>query len=500
MIRENIPVPFSVYVGLIYALSILAFEAFLRIALYTIPSPILNFLDWIRTHILRLYPKIRLVPRRAGPEETRERGRARSSITSPILLRRSSRALPEQFRMSSVSEIEGGLLKEHPRMTMSATELIQDSGYPVEEHMVKTEDGYILILHRIPRGRHQKTPSGTRSRAFSNSLDADTTDLPHKRPVVFFMHGFMQDSEIWVSHYDPSKSLAFVLADAGCDVWLGNNRCNKYSHKHIYYKPTEDRFWDYSLDELALFDVPSCVDFILDLTKAERLTFIGFSQGSAQGFACFSTNRKIADKVNLFVALGPSTRVNGLEYKLSDSVTRLSPFLFFPLFGRKKFISATAFWQRFLSRKIFVSLIDFLLRQLFGWKTENIREEDKMNFYGHLYSYGSVKIVIHWFQIIRTGCFEMFDDTEDSLGKGHRPQAYPLSQIPTPIALFYGGSDKLPNMEFLFSELRTIVFTRKVDEYEHLDFLWAHNADSVYYEDVIQLIRTAQDKGWRFSE
>jgi lysosomal acid lipase/cholesteryl ester hydrolase len=491
MTKENVSIPMATYLGLIYGLTILAFEALLRLGLYIVPSFIFTFLDLIRTQIFGFYPKIRLV--RKKETITNMKGKEqRKPPSSPLLLRRTSMALPEQFQISDVSEIEGDRIQEHPRVTMNVTQLVQDSGYPIEEHVVKTEDGYMLVLHRIPRGKTSSYQSNIKETHHMDSNEQQTLGTP--RPVVFIMHGFLQDSEVWVCNLDSSGSLAFSLVDAGYDVWLGNNRGNKYSHKHIYYKPTEDRFWDYSLDELALFDVPACIEFITDLTKVNKLTYIGFSQGSAQAFACFSLNQKIADKVNLFVALAPSTRVNGLEYKISDSISRLSPLLLFPIFGRQKFLTATVFWQRFLSNKMFALLIDFFLDLLFGWKSQNIREEDKQNFYAHLYSYGSVKIVIHWFQIIRRGRFEMFDDTEDSLGKSHRPQIYPLSQIQTPIALFYGGSDKLPNIDYLLSELRTIVWSKRIDKYEHLDFMWAHDVRICVYEDILRLIKMIHAK------
>jgi lysosomal acid lipase/cholesteryl ester hydrolase len=31
----------------------------------------------------------------------------------------------------------------------------------------------------------------------------------------------------------------------------GNNRGNRYSHKHLRLKPSEDEYWDFSIDELA---------------------------------------------------------------------------------------------------------------------------------------------------------------------------------------------------------------------------------------------------------
>ncbi len=38
---------------------------------------------------------------------------------------------------------------DHP----TTTELATEAGYDLEEHQVTTEDGYILNLFRIPRGR-----------------------------------------------------------------------------------------------------------------------------------------------------------------------------------------------------------------------------------------------------------------------------------------------------------------------------------------------------------
>jgi hypothetical protein len=78
-----------------------------------------------------------------------------------------------------------------------------NKGYPIEEYFVQTEDGYILGLFRIPYGR-------------SESMNA----INSGKPIVHLQHGLLDSSYTFVNNF-PSQSLAFILADAGYDVWLG---------------------------------------------------------------------------------------------------------------------------------------------------------------------------------------------------------------------------------------------------------------------------------------
>lgn len=67
--------------------------------------------------------------------------------------------------------------------------------YPLEEHKVYTEDGWVLRMYRIPRGgiRHTK---------------------PGPRPVVLLFHGLTLSSASFAL-FNPNESVAYILADAG---------------------------------------------------------------------------------------------------------------------------------------------------------------------------------------------------------------------------------------------------------------------------------------------
>ena len=103
--------------------------------------------------------------------------------------------------------------------------MIKYWGYPAEEHKVRTSDGYIIKIHRIPHGKNER--------------HFDT-----RKPVVFLQHGLLCSSSNWVSNL-PNEALGYILADAGFDVWLGNVRGNTYGLEHVNLKPDQTEFWDF---------------------------------------------------------------------------------------------------------------------------------------------------------------------------------------------------------------------------------------------------------------
>jgi hypothetical protein len=64
----------------------------------------------------------------------------------------------------------------------------------------------------------------------------------------------------WNVFYNIIFTYLFIYLLYRYDVWFGNTRGNKYSMKHTRFDPSERRFWEYSMDEMALYDLPDTID------------------------------------------------------------------------------------------------------------------------------------------------------------------------------------------------------------------------------------------------
>jgi len=369
------------------------------------------------------------------------------------------------------------------------SELCELYGYTAEEHVVQTKDGFLLGLHRLASRPGEE---GRRVNNGEGSL---------RKKVVYFHHGLMMNSEVWVCLTEKERCLPFVLVDRGYDVWLGNNRGNKYSKKSMHHKPTSNEFWDFSMDEFAFFDIPDSIDYILSTTDQPSLSYVGFSQGTAQAFATLSIHPMLNNKVDVFVALAPAMAPPGLTNGVVSSLCKSNPEVLFLLFGRRAILSSTTMWSALLYPAIFTWFIDKALSFLFNWRMRNIAPHQKLAAYPHLYSFTGTKSVVHWFQIIRNGTFQMYDDevsTPLSLSSGskyYKVAKFPTRNIKTPILLVYGGSDSLVDIQLMLKELPKHTVAKAVPKYEHLDFLWAADVDKLVFPHVLEALdKYAQPK------
>merc|ERR1711934_421003 len=97
---------------------------------------------------------------------------------------------------------------------------------------------------------------------------------------------------------------------------------------------TSKDFWEFSWDQIAQYDLPAKVDFILNQTNRSSLLYVGHSEGTMIGFAEFSHNPALADKIDLFVALAPVTFLNHVA-ELIQIAADVPDFIIHLIFGDK---------------------------------------------------------------------------------------------------------------------------------------------------------------------
>jgi lysosomal acid lipase/cholesteryl ester hydrolase len=156
-------------------------------------------------------------------------------------------------------------------------------------------------------------------------------------------------------------------------------------------------------------------------------------------------------------------------------------------------------WETLMYPPIFSRTIDLGLSFLFNWQTKNISSSQKLAAYPHLYSFTSTKSVVHWFQIIRNRCFQMYDDdvhqpmSVSTSTRYSKVAKYPTRNIKTPVVLVYGGSDSLVDIKAMLRELPPQTVATEIPHYEHLDFLWARDVDLQVFQHVFDALDSFTD-------
>ncbi|XP_011296882.1 lipase 3-like [Fopius arisanus] len=372
--------------------------------------------------------------------------------------------------------IENHLFSYDPDTILTTPEIIRRAGYPAESYTVQTGDGYLLTMHRIP----------------------NDTGYP-----VFLQHGFLSSSADW-TFTGKGRALAYLLSDAGFDVWLGNYRGNTYSRSHIYLTPEFHEFWDFSWHEMGIYDMPAMIQHVYNYRKLP-LIYIGHSVGTTALFVMAANRPDMHDKIRLAICYAPVAIVTHWK----------SPVRFLAPFARTfEFLSVITGYKEILSRNPASNLVSRWLCSwlriqqavcetiIFSQVGPDYSELDLdiiPNLVAHFPAGSSSKALLHYLQVHNSGQFRAYDyGIRKNLEVYHtiQPPVYDASQMNVPMFFFYSLNDWLApqqDVKSFYNELPNKYGIAEINyrSFSHEDFLWAHDANTIVYDQTIEIIKSA---------
>ncbi|XP_058093259.1 triacylglycerol lipase 2-like isoform X2 [Magnolia sinica] len=317
-------------------------------------------------------------------------------------------------------------------------------GYPCIEYNVKTEDGFVLSMQRIPDGL-VKGNGGN-----------------NKQPVLL-QHGVLMDGMTWLLE-SPDQSLGFVLADNGYDVWIANSRGTRWSRGHASLDPAN---------------------------PGTLIALAAFSQG------------KLTDRIKSAALLCPVAYLSHMTTAIGELAARafvgeITTWLGIAEFNPKG--KAVADFLKTLCANPGVDCFD-LIRSFTG-KNCCLNESTVDLFLKYEPQSTATKNMVHLAQTVRDGIIMKYDygnGAANIMRYGEiRPPIYNMSNIPHDLPLFlsYGGQDALADtrdvgllldaLKFHDGDKLTVQF---VKDYAHADFVLGVTAKNIVYDAIIAFFR-----------
>ncbi|KAK3132555.1 hypothetical protein QOZ80_6AG0524410 [Eleusine coracana subsp. coracana] len=362
-------------------------------------------------------------------------------------------------------------------------QLLLPLGYPCTEHTIETNDGFLLSIQHIPRGKNGA---------------ADNAG-----PPVFLQHGLFQGGDTWFIN-SPEQSLGYILADNGFDVWIGNVRGTHWSKGHSTYSVHDKLFWDWSWQELAEYDLLAMLSYVYTVTQS-KLLYVGHSQGTIMGLAAL-TMPEVVKMISSAALLCPISYLDHVSagFVLRAVAMHLDQMLVTMGIHQLNFRSD-------MGVQILDSLCDDeyldcnnLLASITG---ENCCfNSSRIDYYLQYEPHpSSTKNLRHLFQMIRKGTFAKYDygwwGNLRFYGQLH-PPPFDIRSIPKslPIWMGYGGRDALADVtdvERTVQELRSTPEMLYIRDYGHIDFIMSVKAKDDVYVHLMRFLKAKQ--GWHSS-
>ena len=172
------------------------------------------------------------------------------------------------------------------------------------------------------------------------------------------------------------------------------------------------------------------------------------------------------------------------------------PKILFPILGTCSFIPMVHSIRSILPSFLYAKMIEKAIQEFFRWDCNKFGNFQRRKiFYAHIFSDASVSNLVHWFQIMEEEEFKQYNPFLHSFWPKFPTQfyastpSYPLRHIKTDLHLFCGERDTISDLEFIKAYL-PIAQIHLINDYEHMDFLFAECAKEKCYDGVIQILQT----------
>lgn len=357
--------------------------------------------------------------------------------------------------------------------------IIRSRGFIGESYIIRLSDGHPLAVYRIinPLASPEKL---------------------NKYPVVIH-HGLAGDSAQMISNSDfawprvplldqptvverGDECIAFMMANNNYDVWLLDARGSNLNNRNITddFGSKSEMFFNYSLDEQGLEDLPAQIDFVLAQTQTDKIIYLGYSQSTTFIFSLLAERPMYERKIAALIALAPVCYLANLQ---GVALAAMVPFVLTPSQVNGNFLPqpvADTFGvaiERFCSFRLTSDYVCPMFAKALGGTSE-VRSGDA-NYFENIFKSTSIKSIKHFTQLYSSRKFQKFDygPSENMLRYGQpTPPEYDLGRIKLPtIIIFRGGQDFLSNVPDQMTFLSKLGVRPYADiilpKYNHLDFI-----------------------------
>lgn len=281
-------------------------------------------------------------------------------------------------------------------------------------------------------------------------------------------------------------------------------------------KYRDPRMWAWNIRQMGVMDLPALVSRVLSETGFAKLGLICHSQGTTQTFVALAKEQRpdLGRKISVFCALAPAAYAGSLIGKMYFKFMRIiSPAMFRIIFGIHAFIPFMMAMHAILPGKLYGALGYRVFSFLFNWTDDRWDQGLRDRQFQFAPVYVSAESMRWWLGrecfakqkcILATreeGRQEDEEDEEEDYycnASAHPTETKPKipnlsqedqslkgrtawydEQVP-PMAFWIAGSDALVDGRRLLRRFErgrephvNLVHSKIIEEYEHLDVIWA---------------------------